>query len=94
MTEEKQEGVIPFGNTPPMGPKDLKLVIAEQIYRFQFEKAALWEEKMQAVLNPRPRFCPVWFYRMAVKFVIRQDREIKPNPDAGRINDIVGKMPS
>lgn len=56
-----------------MENKKLEKIIAEQAYKFQFEKMTLWEEHLRLLIRPRPPWMPTFFYNWMVRQILRQE---------------------
>lgn len=56
-----------------MENKKLEKIIAEQAYKFQFEKMTLWEEHLRLLIRPKARWMPGFFYRWMVRQTLRQE---------------------
>lgn len=60
-----------------MNSKALAEILAEEAYRFQFEKMTLWEERLRLILRPKPRWVPLFVWRWMVQSVVYQEHTKK-----------------
>lgn len=58
-----------------MDDNPLGKIIAEQSQRVLHEQRVAWEVVMRLHVKPRPRWCPMWAWRVVVRNVIFQSEQ-------------------